>query len=348
MNNTNLSRFLSLIIAAVLLFSAIVPVQAIGSSPETPFEQDTVSTGTEIISHDAFSVLSPTSDGDYYVNQEIEIQIAVKKYDPPEDSSDPQSDPCNVVKVEVCGIGMWFYIHEDDVGKTLSRSFTYSFEGEYTVRVGYSKSFEPEITDENFVGSYTINIKPTAAYNKYFKIMNPVPLGEYPVNEELEIKIDIQRCDARYRWGIQMNNTIVLDITKDGQIVKEMNIQYKSRVGIKTLNGFIPTEPGEYSLSARHYDGAGGGGGDFGSFTFIVKSEAEVILGDADGNGDVDTADATIIQRAVTKIAVPYDEEQLMRGDVDGDENLTIVDATFIQRYSTKVNTPYPIGEPIP
>lgn len=72
------------------------------------------------------------------------------------------------------------------------------------------------------------------------------------------------------------------------------------------------------------------------------------LLGDADGNGDVDTADATVIQRAVTKIAVPYDEEQLMRADIDGDENLTIVDATFIQRYSTKVNTPYPIGEPIP
>lgn len=71
------------------------------------------------------------------------------------------------------------------------------------------------------------------------------------------------------------------------------------------------------------------------------------LLGDTDGNGDVDTADATVIQRAVTKIAVPYDEEQLMRGDVDGDGGLTIVDATLIQRFAVKVITPYPIGEPI-
>lgn len=71
------------------------------------------------------------------------------------------------------------------------------------------------------------------------------------------------------------------------------------------------------------------------------------LLGDADGSGEVDMADATVIQRAVTKIVVPYDEEQLMRGDVDGDGGLTIVDATLIQRFATKVNTPYPIGEPV-
>ena len=70
-------------------------------------------------------------------------------------------------------------------------------------------------------------------------------------------------------------------------------------------------------------------------------------LGDADGSGEVDTVDATIIQRYATMVAVPYPEDQLMNADVDSDGDLTIVDATFIQRYSTRVGVPFPIGEAI-
>ncbi len=72
---------------------------------------------------------------------------------------------------------------------------------------------------------------------------------------------------------------------------------------------------------------------------------APVKLGDANGDGEVDSVDATIVQRAATKIQVPYSEEQLMCADVDGDGSLTIVDATFIQRYDSKIAVPYPVGE---
>ena len=83
-------------------------------------------------------------------------------------------------------------------------------------------------------------------------------------------------------------------------------------------------------------------------YAFICMGTAQSpILGDADGSGEVDTVDATMIQRRVTQIKVPYDDAQLMNADVDGDGILTIVDATFIQRYCTKVTTPYKIGEAI-
>lgn len=77
----------------------------------------------------------------------------------------------------------------------------------------------------------------------------------------------------------------------------------------------------------------------------LASSTSRVKLGDADGSGEVDEVDATIIQRYVTMIAVPYDEDQLMNADIDGDGDLTIADATFIQRYATGVKIPYAIGE---
>ena len=80
---------------------------------------------------------------------------------------------------------------------------------------------------------------------------------------------------------------------------------------------------------------------------FKFRVDSTPYLGDADGNGEVDMTDATVIQRVATMIAVPYDEEQLMCADIDDDGDLTIVDATFIQRYSTRIAVPYPIGEEI-
>ncbi len=77
----------------------------------------------------------------------------------------------------------------------------------------------------------------------------------------------------------------------------------------------------------------------------VLYDPSKMILGDANGDGEVDSVDATIVQRAATKIQVPYSEEQLMCADIDGDGSLTIVDATFIQRYDSRIAVPYPVGE---
>ena len=76
-------------------------------------------------------------------------------------------------------------------------------------------------------------------------------------------------------------------------------------------------------------------------FSIVLRQ----ILGDANGDGEVDSVDATVVQRAATRIQVPYSEEQLMCADIDGDGSLTIVDATFIQRYDSRIAVPYPVGE---
>ena len=71
------------------------------------------------------------------------------------------------------------------------------------------------------------------------------------------------------------------------------------------------------------------------------------LLGDANGDNEVDLVDATVVQRVVTNLKVNYSREQLMLGDVDGDGDLSAVDATFIQRFCTRIATPYKIGDPI-
>lgn len=79
-----------------------------------------------------------------------------------------------------------------------------------------------------------------------------------------------------------------------------------------------------------------------------LPTEAIVpILGDADGNGEVDLIDVTLIQRLLAEIQVNSPIDVLMYGDVDGDGELTISDVTFIQRYEAEMESIYPIGQPI-
>ena len=71
------------------------------------------------------------------------------------------------------------------------------------------------------------------------------------------------------------------------------------------------------------------------------------ILGDADGDGDVTSIDATIIQRYDALIPTDIDEATLMNGDVDSNGELEIIDATYLQRYLAMMDVTYPIGETI-
>ncbi len=73
----------------------------------------------------------------------------------------------------------------------------------------------------------------------------------------------------------------------------------------------------------------------------------ERILGDSDGNGEVESIDAAILLRVSALIPVDIEDDTLMNGDVNNDGDTDTVDATFIQRYLNFMPTPFPIGEPI-
>lgn len=70
------------------------------------------------------------------------------------------------------------------------------------------------------------------------------------------------------------------------------------------------------------------------------------ILGDANGDGEVASTDAALIQRFIAhmNLSDSFDEAA---ADVDGNGVITSLDATYIQRSLAHMVTPYAIGEPI-
>ena len=80
------------------------------------------------------------------------------------------------------------------------------------------------------------------------------------------------------------------------------------------------------------------------SMIISAHGATELILGDADGDGEICITDATLIQRDVAKIA-EIDDDSRCSADVDSDGIITILDATIIQRWLAQFPVSYPIGE---
>lgn len=70
------------------------------------------------------------------------------------------------------------------------------------------------------------------------------------------------------------------------------------------------------------------------------------ILGDVDGDGDVEIRDSTWIQRHVAKEEMPFVINKAT-ADVDGDGEITVMDVTAIQYYLANMTISYKIGEEI-
>ncbi len=77
-----------------------------------------------------------------------------------------------------------------------------------------------------------------------------------------------------------------------------------------------------------------------------APAEEAELLGDANGNGEVNIKDATTVQKASAKL-ITLDENAKLRSDVNSDGKVNVKDATAIQKYTAKISTGYGIGEPL-
>ena len=108
-------------------------------------------------------------------------------------------------------------------------------------------------------------------------------------------------------------------------------------------------EPGTYYIGGLGGFTEGGGTDNAGfvstgsetgaSFFKIVVKEYNGKLGDVDGDTQITTADATLIQQYVAKLVTVINDSV---ADVDGDGMVTTADATLIQQYVAKLVASFP------
>ena len=80
--------------------------------------------------------------------------------------------------------------------------------------------------------------------------------------------------------------------------------------------------------------------------SYYTERKDGVLLGDADGDGEITISDATMIQKYIADYNMP-DNFQITACDVNGDGSVNIYDVTEIQRFLADFGNPYHIGEPV-
>ena len=77
--------------------------------------------------------------------------------------------------------------------------------------------------------------------------------------------------------------------------------------------------------------------------SYYTESKDALLLGDADGDGQITIADATMMQKYVADYNMP-DAFQIKACDVNGDGSVGIGDVTEIRRFLADFGNPYHIG----
>ncbi len=79
--------------------------------------------------------------------------------------------------------------------------------------------------------------------------------------------------------------------------------------------------------------------------TYLKPFKEEYLIGDTDGDDEIDIIDATLIQRVLASVISDDDGMISLRGDIELN-GLDVTDAVWIQRSNALISIPYIIGEP--
>ena len=76
----------------------------------------------------------------------------------------------------------------------------------------------------------------------------------------------------------------------------------------------------------------------------IGSESTDMLIGDVDGNGEVEVRDATWVQRKLTLMDIPFTFSS-DRADADGSGDITLMDATYIQKWLANLKSNDNIGK---
>ncbi|MGN0476561.1 MAG: dockerin type I domain-containing protein [Ruminococcus sp.] len=117
----------------------------------------------------------------------------------------------------------------------------------------------------------------------------------------------------RVVWSVSGNNSENTVINDNGEITIGKD-ETSSVIIVKAVSAEDSSKYGEFAISVKQ----------------------SILIGDVNGDGSVDVADATILQKYINKEAVSINQEV---ADTNGDGKINIRDATQIQKYIAKFVT---------
>ena len=239
---------------------------------------------------------------------------------------------CRIAKVEIPNTQMWFDIKFSYYGTGYDWNMSTSCN---PLQYG-ADLYVNGIPLSELVISNTDKIQPYLFYNcKSLKTViingNVSEIGDYAFFgcsnlQEVKLKKNVSKIGEKVFWNCAKLKDIYI-----------YNSDCDIRNAYETISGSATIHSYDNS-SAQMY------AGNY-NRNFALIENMPVILGDADGDGDLNITDATCIQRHLAEIPVyEYIEEA---SDTDGDGQVSIIDVTMIQRYLAQLPCPKGIGEVI-
>ncbi len=216
----------------------------------------------------------------------------------------------------------------DEEHQSEQKGFYFTQEGEYKITVIIKDCAGTEAYAENFLTITSIPFEFTTfeATEQNNSLVNTCPITFKAVTnyENIGLRYGIYN---EYNFTITHNDEVCY--TQTIPMTYDMtNPEYMT----STITAqWTPTQAGEYCAKISATDCAGEYAEKI--LNFVVK---ECIIGDVDGNGNIDIVDATYLQMCLAHIK-DINDLRVLTADTDRDDILTINDATYIQMYLANI-----------
>ncbi|MEE1218355.1 MAG: C1 family peptidase [Ruminococcus sp.] len=212
----------------------------------------------------------------------------------------------------------------EDYYDSPEKGFYFTQAGDYEVVVKLKDCAGSIISDVNYV---TITSIPFEFTTFEVTAQNDTLVNSYPIT--FTAVTNFENIGIYYQVYNEYNLTIKRDdnVCYSTIIPMKYDMTNSEYMTSTIIAEWIPTESGTYSATISATDCAGEYAEK--TITFTVN---DCIIGDADGNGEINVLDVTFLQMYLADL-IEYDSLRNLIADANKDNNIDINDVTYIQMY---------------